>query len=1151
MSTTSKKIVSVALTATTMTWMLGFAALPLANAQSASSLQAQIAALLAQIQQLQTQLNASGGSSTSYNFTSDLTVGSTGADVSALQQLLISKGYLTAVSAPTGYFGSLTQAALGAWQAAVGISPAAGYFGPKTRAFVNSMSVGTGTGTGTGGGTVVAPATGLSVSLAGDNPAPGSLISGTNGAARVPVMAVNFTAGNSGAVTVSELKFHKTGVLSDSSVAGAYLTMNGKVIAQYNSINQGVVDFSGLNWQIPAGTTQEIMLAIDVAGGLAAGNTTGFSLTSMSDVSAWDTHNTAITPNGLFPMNGNTFTVTTVTNPSLATLTVTSTPIGTQVTAGTQGNLVGAFNFTVGNSKVWLKGLNFRVIGSANKGDIRNVKLMVNGTQVGNTLATVAQDGTAYFDASAAPGILNTGSNNVQVFADVMGSPSYNFQFEVLNSYDVLAVDSQYNVPIQAGTAVGTQVSILKGQITVTQDTATPTGNVAKGQSQITLAKFDIYAAGEAVRIKFLDISLAFTFASTAPATRLSNELQNVALVDDAGGQVGSTINTPPSAASCAAGTSAYSTSTNTGTYTDCFGTSASPINYVVPANTTRVLSLKADVQSTADFATVTASLVADSNNLQGLTSSQLNSSSGANGSALSLSSSSMTIGQNNALGSQAVSSGVTGQKIGSYAFSASSAEGVNVNNVSIIANGAFFQNLKVLVKGVQFGTTQGVVSSGTTYTFSGSPFNVPAGTTVNVDVYADTLSTATAGALISPATSLSSCSATGAISYSSITCGSQNGQNITFAGASTITVTADSSQAPVGKIVMGSAGNPLATFRITETANVENVKITDLKVLDLVGSTSVTSSTYTKAAFNNLTLWSGGLNLGSAGSAVAAASGTAYIYSFHFGTPVIVPQANSVSLVLKGDAASYASSGATDNSTSTFEIATGFDSSTNTSTQAVVALGQTSNKAAAVTISSANGNAQTILRSRLTFAATPLGAASGRGKISSDQLATLSFSADAAGPIAVNTVTVTFSGTAPSSTVVAFLSGVTLRDENNNSIGAPGFATSTAYSNASTSCNLTVGATCSITFSFGTVASGTAQVVSAGTTRNWTLVVDSTKTQAVTGTSNVNLVATINAIGDISYTDGLDTPAVTNLNLPSSILTPINLNSVVYQQGT
>ena len=180
--------------------------------------------------------------------------------------------------------------------------------------------------------------------------------------------------------------------------------------------------------------------------------------------------------------------------------------VGGTVTAGTQANLVYASTFNVGNSKVYLKGINFHVIGSANKGDIRNLKLVVNGTQVGATLPTVNQDGTAYFDASAAPGVLNTGNNNVQVFADVMGSPSYNFQFEVLNGYDVLALDSQYNVPVQP-IPTPALVTIQQGQITVTQDATTPSGtSLSKGQASVVLAKFDIYAAGEAVKILYLAV---------------------------------------------------------------------------------------------------------------------------------------------------------------------------------------------------------------------------------------------------------------------------------------------------------------------------------------------------------------------------------------------------------------------------------------------------------------------------------------------------------------------------------------------------------------------------------------------------------------------------------------------------------------------
>ena len=76
-------------------------------------------------------------------FMMDLTIGSTGADVTSLQTWLISKGYSIPAGA-TGYFGAQTQAALAAFQAANGISPAVGYFGPITRAKVNGMGGTTG-----------------------------------------------------------------------------------------------------------------------------------------------------------------------------------------------------------------------------------------------------------------------------------------------------------------------------------------------------------------------------------------------------------------------------------------------------------------------------------------------------------------------------------------------------------------------------------------------------------------------------------------------------------------------------------------------------------------------------------------------------------------------------------------------------------------------------------------------------------------------------------------------------------------------------------------------------------------------------------------------------------------------------------------------
>jgi peptidoglycan hydrolase-like protein with peptidoglycan-binding domain len=80
----------------------------------------------------------------SAQFTRDLTMGSSGTDVAALQSFLEARGHLVIPAGTAkGYFGSLTKAALARYQAAQGISPAVGYFGPVTRTSVSAF-MGTG-----------------------------------------------------------------------------------------------------------------------------------------------------------------------------------------------------------------------------------------------------------------------------------------------------------------------------------------------------------------------------------------------------------------------------------------------------------------------------------------------------------------------------------------------------------------------------------------------------------------------------------------------------------------------------------------------------------------------------------------------------------------------------------------------------------------------------------------------------------------------------------------------------------------------------------------------------------------------------------------------------------------------------------------------
>ncbi|TSA44032.1 peptidoglycan-binding protein [bacterium] len=84
-------------------------------------------------------------SASTSSFTRDLDFGAKGEDVRALQNFLIKRAtgfagrHLSDIGA-SGYFGQLTRAALAEFQAMQGITPAVGYFGPKTRDVINNLT---------------------------------------------------------------------------------------------------------------------------------------------------------------------------------------------------------------------------------------------------------------------------------------------------------------------------------------------------------------------------------------------------------------------------------------------------------------------------------------------------------------------------------------------------------------------------------------------------------------------------------------------------------------------------------------------------------------------------------------------------------------------------------------------------------------------------------------------------------------------------------------------------------------------------------------------------------------------------------------------------------------------------------------------------
>ncbi len=1064
MGKTLKKISSVLVSTVTVVSLSGASLLVPATALAQVD---QIQALLAQIAQLQAQLLAlqAGAGATvaagGCSFTRDLTVGAKGDDVKCLQTHLTGTGHFTFSGGATGYFGSVTKTAVAAWQAANSVSPAAGYFGAKSRAKYASAG-GTVAAPTTPGQPVIVPGAGLSVMNAISQPS-GSAIAG---AGQIDVARWTFTASAAGGVSIADLKLTRTGVVSDSNISNLYLAdEQGVIFAQYSSLNNGLAQFNGVNLNVGAGQSRTATLRMDLSSSASAGNTLGWQLSEVKLAGGG--------PVSGLPLSSPTLTVTSVSNPSLATATYTYVSTGSTVDAGTNGFLIHSATLNAVNSSQNLKSVKYTLVGSANKSDIANVTLKVNGKIVATVASTGGSETLTIVPTETVT--VATGNSNIDVYADVMGSPNRTIGFNVLRPYDMVLTDTQYNVnitPTVSGTA--TSVTINQGRVTVSKATDTPTGNVPAGSSNVTLAKFTLYAGGEPVKMRFLPVRITAT--GTSLDTEVSDQLRNISVVDDVGNQVGSTISTP-SGNWGSVDSTAVSFAAN-------FGTDSSYINYVVPANTTRVLAVKSDIRASSAWdtgdtlSTLQAILrvvdnYSSTNNLEGQISFQTADSGSASGNSLTVVTSPLTVRLNSSVGTQTYVAGVNNIRIGAFVFNASSAEAVKVSSITFDkdSNANFdIQNFKVMIGGTQFGTTQAIVSDAeTAMAFSGSqPLVVPAGGSLNIDIFADILTTSsTAGC--SACIDVTTGSAIGASSNSSVTWpAAVSGQSVTIVSAPTLTVTQDSDDTPARYITMGSTDNTF--FKIRMTVNdTEDVRITDLTFSDTVAMVTGVSGTLPtdRMSLSNVRLYEGDTLLagpvdvrpGSDASTTAT-----IVFSLGNASPLIVPKNSSKTLTVKGDVATL-TAGAVSNQQHTLSLGPGN----------VTAYGSGSSSTATISRGTPipEGRAQVVYRTTPRLSASVLGAVQNRIRTTNDEVSSLNWSAAASDDVIIGTVSLNFSGAAVSLTAGNANFAVRLID--------PANSNSDWGSSVSTNCTeaATAGGTCTLSMApLATVSRGTTKTI-------------------------------------------------------------------------
>ncbi len=540
MTITRNSFLKIAAVAVGLVMVFSFAA-PV-KAATAEELTAQINSLLATIASLQSQIGSvSGGStSTACTFTRDLTIGAQGADVTCLQNFLKAKGVFT-YSGTLGYFGSITQTAVKAWQAANGISPAAGYFGSISRAKYTATAGSTGTVT------PVPTGTGLAVA-AGSQPT-NSL--SPQGATRVPFTRFTLTAGSDGDVVVNSVTVQRTGLGSDAAFAGVILVdeSTGKqlgIAKTFNSNHQATV---GEAVTIPRGTTRTFLLAGNMASSLTsyAGEAPSISLVAV---------NTSATVSGSLPIVGaNNTNNATLSVGSLSLDTSSANAANTSVSKeiGSTGTRVSGFRLTAGSSEdVRLRSLRFNQTGSVSSGDLANVMVNVGGTAYP---MSVSADGK-YYEANLGSGIVIAKGNNVEAYVsfDIIGSNSSGRTviFDVDKTTDIYATGETYGYGISPTTAGGSSVPTSRGsttettgtpyvyanQITVTgasvttitKNTAVAAQNIAINVPNQPLGGFTTDLKGESMTVQ----SLVFSVATTSGALQLTN----VTLVDENGSVV-------------------------------------------------------------------------------------------------------------------------------------------------------------------------------------------------------------------------------------------------------------------------------------------------------------------------------------------------------------------------------------------------------------------------------------------------------------------------------------------------------------------------------------------------------------------------------------------------------------------------------------
>lgn len=481
-------------------------------------------------------------------FNTNLTVGSKGADVSALQNWLIAGGYSIPAGA-TGYFGMQTKAAVAAYQTAKGIAPAAGYFGPLTRASVNA-----GGSTGSTGGTSTVGLKGsgrlTDVNAAGDIES--DLDEGDDG---VKVVGVEAMA-KDGDVAIQRLDVNVHIGGNGSKVADKYVKslsvwLGSKKLATMDASDGDkssattTFRFSNLNGVIKEGDQESLYVAVDTVDTIDSaedGDNVDIQIPvdGLRGVAADGVSETYVTT-----AINQTFTVSSVDNGELQITESSDNPDDTSVkvedNTTTDDVTLLDFNLKAKKQDVTVNDIAVQVATTHNVGDtVQTLKLM-KGSKVLKTksVSTAATISNVVFNDLNNEDISKDDTETYSVVATIKRVGTGGFvsgDTIVASTTSNLAYDTEDqdgNSATLSGSAVGgvvtlqtTGITVTKGSITATKTVGTTAGSGDTTQFaipfKVTADEDDLYISRTVTKstsTSGTEIRWATTTSGTATST--------------------------------------------------------------------------------------------------------------------------------------------------------------------------------------------------------------------------------------------------------------------------------------------------------------------------------------------------------------------------------------------------------------------------------------------------------------------------------------------------------------------------------------------------------------------------------------------------------------------------------------------------------